>query len=470
MSSAAEVPTLSVAAYQELPLPHPASRDPKAALSAETIRGSIYLAARYGLGVIVSLGNMLVMTWWIGPHAYGVFVTAVGIVAFLATLARGGVDTYLVRSEVLPDQRSYGTATTLVLGASLGLSLAAAATTPLLARWYGNREFVAPYLVLLLTIPVTGLTGVPMAKLERALNFRSIAGIELGGQSAGLLVAALLAWSHPSVWAPVAGQISWQVFTLLATVVSASLSLRPRFCASEARKMLSYGLVLTASVRTWQLRTLVNPMLVGRFAGAEGVAFVALAIRIAEALGTFRMAAGRMAIAALARMQDRCEDFRTALERALFLQVVSLGPLLCGFALVGPFLLPHIVGARWMPSLAVYPFVAAGVLVNSIYNLQASALFVAGKPWIVLHSYATHVGLLAAGTLFLLPHVGISGYGWAELMSCGGYIAIHAGTAKIAPLSYRRLVPWVLILLAGLFLFSMSPTIFHALRDWRVTR
>ncbi|HXY03226.1 MAG TPA: hypothetical protein VEI49_06575, partial [Terriglobales bacterium] len=61
---------------------------------SETLRGGMYLAGRYALGVIVSLGNMLVMTWWIGPHAYGVFVTAISMVAFLAAVARGGVDTY----------------------------------------------------------------------------------------------------------------------------------------------------------------------------------------------------------------------------------------------------------------------------------------------------------------------------------------------------------------------------------------
>jgi O-antigen/teichoic acid export membrane protein len=470
VSSRAETATLSATGFREVAHLRPAGREPQAVLSSETIRGGIYLAVRYGLGVIVSLGNMLVMTWWIGPHAYGVFVTAIGIVAFLATPARGGVDTYLVRSDATPDHRAYGTATTLILGASIGLGLAAAALTPLLARWYGNREFVAPYLVLLLTIPVTGLTGVPMAKLERALNFRSIAGIELGGQSAGLLVAALLAWSRRSVWAPVAGQISWQVFTLAAALLSASLSLRPRFCASEARKMLSYGLVLTASAKTWQLRSLVNPLLVGRFAGAEGVAFVALAVRIAEALGTFRLAAGRMAIAALARMQSQREDFRGVLEGALYLQVVTLGPLLCAFALLGPFILPHIVGARWMPSLSIYPFVAAGVLINSIYNLQASALFVVGKQWIVMQSYSAHVGLLAASTLLLLPRLGLAGYGWAELMSCSAYAAIHAGTAKVVPISYRRLAPWVTTLIAGLFLLSMSPSISQAIRHWRFTR
>ena len=81
------------------------SFEPHALFTPSAIRGGAYLALRYGLGVLVSLGNMLVMTRWIGPHPYGLFVTAIGIVAFLSNLARAGIDTYLVRLESVPDQR-----------------------------------------------------------------------------------------------------------------------------------------------------------------------------------------------------------------------------------------------------------------------------------------------------------------------------------------------------------------------------
>ena len=432
--------------------------------SAENMRGGLYLAGRYGLGMIVSLGNMLVMTWWIGPHAYGLFVTAIGIVTFLAAVARGGVDTYLVRSQMPPDSRMYGTAATLILGASIALGMVAAAATPLLIRWYGNREFVGPYLALLLTVPIAGLTGVPMAKLERALDFRSIAAIELAGQAAGLLVATLLACSRAGVWAPVMGQIAWQTFTLVASGLSASLVFRLRLDRRQAREMLSFGIGLTASLRTWQLRTLVNPLLVGRFAGAEAVAFVALALRIAEALGTIRLAAGRMAIAALGRLQEKQELFRRTLERALYLQVITLGPLLCGFALLGPFVLPRVAGARWMPSLMIYPFVAAGVLVNSVYNLQASALFVIGKQWIVMQAYTVHVMLLALTTVVLLPRFGIVGYGWAEVIACGSYFAIHAGLKRCVAISYRQLAPSLAVFVSALFLFPMFALVLRMVR------
>ena len=204
--------------------------------------------------------------------------------------------------------------------------------------------------------------------------------------------------------------------------------------------MCSFGLAMTLSLRTWQLRTLVNPLLVGKFAGTEAVAFVAVAIRIAESLGTFRLAAGRIAIAALARLQEQREKFRSALENALFLQVITLGPLLSIFALAGPFVFRHVVGAKWTPSLAVYPFVAAGVLVNSVYNLQASALFVLERHWIVMRCYTAHVVLLGAGTWFLLPRWGIVGYGLAELVACCAYYAIHRGVSGVLHLSCRKIL------------------------------
>jgi PST family polysaccharide transporter len=147
--------------------------------------------------------------------------------------------------------------------------------------------------------------------------------------------------------------------------------------------------------------------------------------------------------------------FRNALQRALYLQVITLGPLLCGFALFGPYVLPHVLGARWRPSLMIFPFVAAGVLVNSVYNLQASALFVVGKQWVVMQSYSAHVVLLTLTTIVLLPRFGIVGYGWAELTACVSYFAIHARLKRDVSISYRQLAPYMAVFIPTLFLLPM---------------
>jgi O-antigen/teichoic acid export membrane protein len=312
---------------------------------------------------------------------------------------------------------------------------------PLLKRWYANDEFAAPYLVMMLCVPLAGLAGIPVAKLERDLNFRSAASIELAGQVIALVVAAGLAWRGLSIWAPVTGMVAWQLFAFVAVCAAARFSPGLKLEKQVARCMLAFGFGYSASMRMWQVRSLVNPLLVGRFVGAEGVALVAFALRVAEGIGFLRTAAGRLAIAALARLQTDRSQLGKVLEKALELQVVILGPLLCTFALFGPWLVPRLMGTRWTGLLEVYPFVSIGVLLSSVFNLQASALFVVGEQWAVLRAYACHVGLLGLGTLLLLPRLGIVAYGWDEIVACAGYIFIHSALWKVVPLSYRALLP-----------------------------
>jgi O-antigen/teichoic acid export membrane protein len=423
----------------------PASRP--AELRFLTSRGGIYLGIRYGLGILVSFGNMLVMTRWIGPHAYGLFVTAVGLTSFLASLTRGGIDTYLVRAEAIPHRRAYDVAATLIGMLSALLVVVGAAITPALCAWYRSREFVPVYLVTLLTIPLAGLAGAAMAKLERDLNFRAVAGIELGGQILALCISILLAWRGVGVWAPACGLLAWQAWVAVGAMKTAKLCPRFAFDRAQARAMLAFGIGYSASLRVWQLRTLVNPLIVGRFAGAEGVAYVGVAIRIAEGLGFVRAAAGRLAIATLSRLRQDGSQFRIALQRALEIQVLALGPLLCLFALVAPVAVPRVLGARWLPAMRLYPFIAAGVLVNSLYNLQASALFVAGRQWTVLRAYALQVCLLAICSAAFLPYLGLAGYGWAELAACGAYRILHTGLGTVIRLSYAKLAPLAFALL-----------------------
>ena len=423
-------------------------------------KAGLYLAIRYGLGILVSCANMFVLTRWIGPHNYGLFVTVLGLTAFLATLARAGIDTYLIRAEFEPDERVYSIATTLIMSFSLLLVGVGVSVVPLLTRWYGNHEFLLPYLVTLLTVPLAGLAGPPTAKLERELNFRAVASIELGGQILALLVSVTLAWLSFGVWAPVAGLLAWQLCAASGALIMAKLKLRPAFDIAATRRMISFGFGYSASLRVWQLRFLVNPLLVGRFAGTEAVAFVALAMRVAEGLGFIRIAAGRLAIASLSRLRPDRNRFQSTLQRALELQILSLGPLFCIFVLVAPVVFPVALGVRWMISLQVFPFVATGVLVNSLYNLQASGLFVLGEQWIVLRAYILHVLLLTLGAFLLLPGLGIVGYGCAELCACAAYAAFHVRANRMAEVSYRKL---------GRLVFAFLPPLFSLLMRgaWR---
>ena len=456
-TSASDVAIASVA-----PLRAPAGRKPKR-VEALAQEGIVYLSLRYGLALLISVANMLVLTWWLGPHVYGVFVTAVTITTFLSSLSRFGIDTYLVRCESAPKDNDYNVAFTVVLGISVALALVGAAVVPALTYWYSNTELVLPYLVLLLSIPLIGAAGPPLARLERELSFRTVAGIELAGQFTFCLTTVVLCACGLRLWAPLIGFLSWQGIALAGAFASTGFRPHFRFEATVARAMLRFGFGYSASIRTWQLRTLVNPLLVGRFAGTEAVAFVALAIRIAEALGFVRTAAGRLGIAALARLQQDSARFRSALTRAQELQVITLGPLLGVAVICSPWIVPQILGARWLPAIVVLPFVGAGVLINSIFNLQASALFALGKEWAVTRSYTLHLVLLAGTAVVLVPKLGISGYGWAELVACAAYVVIARALSQCIAIPYGKT-----LVLTGVFASAMLLPAFPASKAFAV--
>ncbi|HET7206650.1 MAG TPA: oligosaccharide flippase family protein [Terriglobales bacterium] len=418
-------------------------------------RGSLYLTARYGLGILINLGNMLVMTWWIGPRPYGIFVMAIGITTLFSSVSRCGVDSYLIRCDETPDRKQYDVAATVALGISAAVCLIGVFTLPLLKAWYSEPGFVLPYLVLLACVPLTALVGIPTAKLERDLKFEDVARIELGGQVLAFLSAAVLAYRGCGVWAPVVGIFVWQAFAFGAACHASGFFPHLKFDRGDARRMLAVGFGISASARIWQLRTLVNPLIVVRFAGAEGVAYVALALRAAESLAFVRTAAARFGFAALSRLQHVPSLLCATLQRALVLQVVTLGPLLCAFAYCGPWLIPHCLGQRWTAAMPVYPLVAIGVLLSSIVNLQAAALLALGFQWTVLWAYGVHVILLAMAAWLLVPHIGIIGYGLAEVLACSGYLVIPIGLDRVLKLSYSTLFGAGFVFLLALLVQTM---------------
>ena len=193
--------------------------------------------------------------------------------------------------------------------------------------------------------------------------------------------------------------------------------------------MLSYGFGYSASIWIWQLRRLVNPVLVGRVAGAEGVGIVALAVQIVTQLSFVASASWRLSTAVLARLQTDLPRLTAAVGEGMRLQIAAVGVPLVAFAWVGPWIVPLLFGHAWGPVTLVYPFIALGGLANAAFNLHSSALYVRRHNGDVALFHTVHILLFAGSAWLLLPRVGLVGYGWAEVMAIASYALAHRALA-----------------------------------------
>ncbi len=415
------------------------------------LKDGVYLAVRQLLGIVISLVGVILITRAIGPGNYGLYAAALGIVGYASNLAGLGVHVYIIRRPNEPGMDVFHQAFTLMLiSGVLGVALGAAAV-PLLQRWLQNPAFGPPLLVMLFTLPLTILSGPAMAGLERNLRYRSVAVIELTGQLVNYTIALILAYRGEGVWAPVAGYVVGQLYLLAATCAGARIMPRPYWRLSLVKEMLSYGVGYSASMWVWQLRSLVNPLLVGRFAGPEAVGWVALAIRLVEAMSFIKGVTWRISIAVLGKLHGNLHRLKQALEDAMLLQVLAVGPLLAVFACVAPLLLPRCFGEQWQPVLIIYPFIALGYLINALFSIHSSVLYVLGRNWKVTGFHAAHIILFVGGALLFIPRWGLLGYGLAEVLALVGYLVIYRQVEHLLCPSYRSVVPWLLAFLPPLW-------------------
>lgn len=416
------------------------------------------MMVRQGVGIFLSLLGVLVITRLVGPTEYGYYAAASGLVVFLCSVGTWGLNVYLLRKSSDPEVVEYDQAFTLFAGIGGILSLALLIGHSLVAVWLKQPQ-VSPLLATLaLGLPLNLLTCLPITRLERNLDFKQIAFNELASQLIYYVPALPLAIAGGGAWAPTVGWLVQQIVLLGLSARSARFLPRFHWDPELIRTMVGYGLSYSSSTWVWQLRTLVNPLIVGRFAGAEAVGYVALAIRLVEVLSFARTATWRIALAALARLAEDPVRLRRAVEEGMRLQLIAVGLPLGLFAVCGV-VVPLVFGDRWTPVLWIFPFIAISYLSNALFNLHSSVLYLFQENLHVTWFHALHVALFALSAAVLVPWVGMVGYGWAEMAALASYFLVHRfATERIGRIDYGPPLVWYGVGLGMIVLGSVDST------------
>src|SRR5437588_509667 len=329
-------------------------------LRQRALSGGVILVLRQGIGTLLSLAAVLLVTRVIGPVEYGVYAAAIGILVFLGAVAVWGLYVFLLRKPSEPTNEEFDQAFTLLFGLGVSLALSLILLRGAIASLL-HLPAVAPIIAAAAVgLPINLLTIPAVVRLDRDLNFKRVAFNELISQSSYYVLAVPFAFLGAGAWAPTAGWLVQQLSLFVLSHASVNLKLKFLWDRRLLRDMLGYGLSYSSSIWVWQLRGLVNPVVVGRLAGAEAVGLVAVSIRIAESLSFARSATWRLAMATLAKLNLDPARLRRSITEGTRLQALLVGLPLAGFALFAPVGLPLALGHRWGPALSVFPLIAIG--------------------------------------------------------------------------------------------------------------
>lgn len=347
------------------------------------------------------------MTRLVGPEGYGVYAAAYGIFSYLTILGDSGIKMYLLRVrmgtpiEVFHQAFSWLLIVSLVFTgvvcSALGVALHLSLFTPLLL-W--------TLLALCLGVPLAMTTNIPMVLLERALNYRAVASIEISSQLLYYTVGIVLALKGYGAWAFVGAFWAGQV--VLWGGAYASARYRPRWVYDAAliRDLMRNSLMLASVGLSFHLRQLLPALVLLPLGGAQAVGHYAIAQRILNTVAFVRDAIARLSVPLYARAQDNPPKLLRLGRLSAQAQLAGTFVFCFLFLLFGAPLLEWIFGHKWDTHLVLSAFsiMSVSALFFVIFGAQNQLLIVRGHSRVAL---GANVGYMVSSILL--------GYGLVSL-------------------------------------------------------
>jgi O-antigen/teichoic acid export membrane protein len=416
------------------------------------LRGGAFLAARQVVSILLKFLGVLLITRVLGPAKYGAYVSAINIYQYAVAIGSAGVGIYLLRHDGAVPEASFRTSYSVLamMSALLFVSIEGGART--LANWTAVEGFEPVMQVIALALPLQLLAIPASVRLERQLNYRSVAMIEIIGQIAFYALGVPLVTLK---FGPISLAAAW-VLQQAVTCVAAHLASKTRpafeFDRPVAKAIVHYAADYSVANWIWQMRMLVNPLIVGPALGARVVGIVGMTIGLLEMLSIIKTIAWRLSVAILTKFRSNIERLRTAVTEGMELQVLAVGTILLGFGWSGQFIVPRLFGARWIEVMDIYPYIAVSYLTQAAFNVHSATMSVINRNRDLAIYHLVSVSIFAVTAYFSVARFGMVGYGYAELATIPAYIVMHLVLARaIGSPNYRLASLWWIGGICGLF-------------------
>jgi O-antigen/teichoic acid export membrane protein len=282
---------------------------------------------------------------------------------------------------------------------------------------------------------------IPNALLDRQLDFKLRAQLEITATIIATAVTLVLAYLGAGVWALVTNIILSRLLLAVLLMVLKPWFIVPKFNLAFTMRLISVGWVITLSGAFSLLSDQLISFIAGPRMGASLLGIFAVGAQFASIpLAKSMPIINQTMLPAFSRLQEHRDSATYYLEKLLGVISLVFFPVLIGLACVADKLVPAILGAKWMPSILPLEIMSAGMILRLNTLLFKTAMTSMGRADLPLRSNFLQLAIMFPMLLYAVKY-GVSGLvaAWLATEFMIAFVTIHL-SKTVLNISFTRLL------------------------------
>lgn len=378
------------AAAASVPDPFFVRFGPDELLRRSATGGVISLGAQF-VRLVLQIGSTMILARLLTPRDFGLVAMAVVFTGFLSVLRDLGLSAATVQSQQI-SQREATNLFWLGGAASLLTGCIGAASSPLVAWFYGEQALILLMVASSLTLAVGGIGAQHTALIRRRMQFGRLAVIETGALVVGISSAILVTIAGGGYWALIALTFFQSLTALVMSVLlSGWLPGLPRHGVAIGA-LVRFGSYITAFNVVNYLNRNIDNAILGRYFGAAdlGIYSKAYALLLLP-LQQINQPIASVAIPALSRLQNDPAGYRSYYLNLVRIMAYLSMPLAVLLGVLAGDIVAVVLGPQWHEAAAIFRIFAIFAVVQSVVSTSGWVLQSTGQSdrlfrWGVFHA------------------------------------------------------------------------------------
>lgn len=397
------------------------SNQPRESFARQVRNAVIWRSGSQIVAQLVQWAATFLVIRILSPHDYGLYAMTGVVLVFLNMLNGYGLASGLVQRESVSRhevRQLFG----MLIALNATLAIAQLLIAPVAASYYRQPEVAALLRVQSLLYIATPFIALPYAVLNREMDFRRQAKVNIVASivsASTALGGALAGWG---VWTLVFAPMALFGTRAIGLTIAARVLVWPSFDFRGAGGLARFGGMMAASQLFWFLQSQADVFIAGRHFTPHMLGIYTTSLFLTQIfVSKFVPPLNEVAFSAYARIQHDPAATAAAFVKAVRVIMLVALPFYTGLAITAEPLVLTMLGDKWAEAIPVVRLLACAMPFMTLQVLLTPACDARGRPGIGVRNGAVGAAILACAFLVAVRW-GPVGLGWAWIAAYPLYL------------------------------------------------